>query len=98
MTETDWTEQRARMASTATGMGLFGHSTATERAAALGSPGAAFAGDQRIEGNGHLSWEANRGQRGVARVYQSQLRGDGEPGMSPLMTHLRGAATTEQWQ
>ena len=36
--------------------------------------------------------------QGVARVYQSQLRGDGEPGMSPLMTHLRGAATTEQWQ
>jgi hypothetical protein len=89
-----WEHHRAVMdGRLGSGSGLLGNATATDRATALGSPGFAFSGDQRVEPNGHMAWEASAHQPGVYRVYADQL---GEaPGVSPLLAHLR--ASGSEW-
>jgi hypothetical protein len=66
-----WAAQRALMGSSATGTGLFGHATPQDRGAAMGSPGAAFGGEQQVAKNGGLN-TAIAG-RTIGRVYAADL-------------------------
>jgi hypothetical protein len=85
----DWADHRAAVDQhIGSGSGLFQNVTPQERAAALGSPHAG-AGEQRVQPQGHLVWEANAKQPGVRRLYAQDV-GESAPGVSPLMAYLRG--------
>lgn len=96
VTEQDeWRAHRARVDNVPSGTGLYGHANPQQRAQALGSPGAAFGGDQRVERNGHLVRENNHNQPGLQRVYLGELRDPGR--VSPLMRWFT-SPEHEGWQ
>jgi hypothetical protein len=68
--EQTWAAHRARVeAPVGQGSGLFERATPQERAQALGSPGLAFSGDQRIAKEGHLTATISvPGSVAIARV------------------------------
>jgi hypothetical protein len=72
--------------------GIFGNLTGQELAAARGLVGAGHGGEQRPEKLGHLASTTVPGQRGAIRRIMAQDIHDAEdqPGVSPLLAHMRG--------
>jgi hypothetical protein len=75
-----------------TGYGLAGDISPQQRAAVVGR---GLGGSQRVVSNGHITAPAVPGSVAISRVYVGQL-GEAEPGVSPLLRHLRGPVE-EQW-
>ena len=89
--EAAWAEHRARVdAPVGQGSGLYGRTTPTDRAAALGSRG--FGSGREVEKEGGLAVTAVHGQVAIRRIYAADIRDQGEPGVSPLAQYLRSSA------